>query len=151
MTTSYSASGIAAPDPGTTHVRTLRAFLKLDALASGLLGLLLVAASGQLATLLGLPTALLAPVGVFLVMFAVWVWRVGAPATPAPAAVRAIIFGNVLWVVASVIVAAAGWFSPTTLGTAFILVQAIAVAVFAGGQSAGLRRAGPPQPRGSDE
>jgi hypothetical protein len=140
MTTRISGAGSIERDRGVAAVRPLRAFLQIDALASGLLGVLLVAAGSQLTGWLGLPMALLVPTGVFLAAFAVWVWRVGSRPMPDRVAVRAIIVANVLWVLASAVVAATGWFSPTRLGVAFILLQAGAVAVFAAGQSAGLRR-----------
>lgn len=70
----------------------LRAALKLDAAASGAVGVLMLLAAGMvvgderpLVNLLGTPVALLAPAGLFLVAFAVFVWvsgtrrRVGGP------------------------------------------------------------------------
>jgi hypothetical protein len=123
-------------------VRGLRAFLKLDALASGGLGVLLAAAGGLLTDPLGLPTALLVPTGLFLVAYAGWLWYLATRPAVSPAAVRVVIAGNLLWIVASVTLVVAGWFSPTALGVGFVLAQAAAVAGFVAGQYAGLRRAG---------
>lgn len=140
MTTQRSETHVA--DVGRVDgVRALRACFKIDALASGLLGVLLAAASTLLADRLGLPVVLLVPAGLFLASFAVWVWYVAVRPTPARAGVRAVVVVNVLWVMASVVFVAAGWLSPTTLGTAFVLLQAAAVAIFAGMQYAALRRA----------
>jgi hypothetical protein len=48
---------------------------------------------------------------------------------------------NILWVIDSVVLVAAGWFALTVLGTVFVLVQALAVAIFADLEFVGLRRA----------
>ena len=55
-------------------------------------------------------------------------------------AVWAIIAFNLAWVVGSVVLVAAGWFELTVLGTAFVLLQAAAVALFACLEFVGLRR-----------
>lgn len=123
--------------------RMLRAFLKLDALASGLLGALLAAAGAVLAEVLGLPVALLVPAGLGLVAYAGWLWYVATRPTVPRGAAWAVILLNELWVVASVVVVVAGWFSLTALGTGFVLGQAVVVVGFAAGQFAALRRAGP--------
>jgi hypothetical protein len=125
------------------ELRMLRAVLKLDALASGSLGALLAAASVWLASVLGIPVALLVPVGIFLVAFAAWLWYVAGRPAPARPAVRTIIVANLLWVLASIAVVAASWLPLTGLGVVFVLAQGGAVAIFAGAQYAGLRRARP--------
>jgi hypothetical protein len=56
--------------PSTAGRRALRGVLRLDAAASGALGLSAAAAAGVLDTLLGLPAAMLTGVGVFLVVYA---------------------------------------------------------------------------------
>ena len=56
------------------------------------------------------------------------------------AGVWAVVLCNALWVVDSVLLLALGWVSPTALGSAFVLAQATAVAVFALAQYAGLQR-----------
>jgi hypothetical protein len=52
-----------------------------------------------------------------------------------------VVAGNLLWVAASAVAVVAGWWSPTGAGTAFLLLQAAAVTVFAELQVTGLRRA----------
>jgi hypothetical protein len=57
----------------------LRLVLKLDAVASGALGALSLAASPALDDLLGTPLALLVPVGAFLVAWAAALWVLASP------------------------------------------------------------------------
>jgi hypothetical protein len=122
--------------------RLLRLSLNLDALASGALGVLLAAAGAVLDELLGIPAATLVPVGVFLVVYAAALWYIGSRPQVSRPAVWVVVVGNLGWVAASVVAAAAGWWSPTALGTVVLLAQAAAVALFAELQFTGLRRAG---------
>jgi hypothetical protein len=122
--------------------RLLRLSLNLDALASGALGVLLAAAGAVLDGLLGIPAATLVPVGVFLVAYAAALWYIGSRPQVSRPAVWVVVVGNLGWVAASVVAAAAGWWSPTALGTVVLLAQAAAVALFAELQFTGLRRAG---------
>ncbi|MFW6039851.1 MAG: hypothetical protein ACOC9N_02105 [Gemmatimonadota bacterium] len=142
--TSRSAEPYATTVVRRNGVRTLRALLGLDAIASGALGVVLAAASGLLDDASGLPSTLLVPAGLLLVVFAAFVAYSATRPMPSRASVWAIVEMNVLWVLASVVIVMAGWFSPTTLGSAFVLLQATVVAVFAGGQYAALRRIGAP-------
>ena len=52
---------------------------------------------------------------------------------------RLVAAGNLLWVAASAVAVAAGWWSPTALGTGIVIAQAAAVALFAALQLTGLR------------
>src|SRR5687767_5344248 len=99
----------------------VRLALKLDAAASGALGLLAAVAAPVLDGLLGIPAALSVPLGLFLVAYAAAVWLTGTRARVSRTAVWTIIGLNVLWAVDSVAIVAAGWLSPTTLGVAFVL------------------------------
>jgi hypothetical protein len=126
---------------GADGDRPLRLALRLDAAASGALGVLLAAGGALLDGLLDIPTAVLVPVGAFLVLYAAGLWLVGSRPRVSRPAVRVVVAGNLGWVAASVVAAAAGWWSPTAAGTAFVLVQAAAVVVFAELQLSGLRRA----------
>ena len=118
----------------------LRLVLKLDAVASGALGALSLAAAPALDDLLGTPLALLVPVGAFLVVWAAALWVLASRSRISTMAVWAIIGLNVLYAVDAIVVVAAGWFPLTALGTAFVLAQAAAVALFAVLQFLGLRR-----------
>lgn len=140
MTVSIAQSGsphTAAADRSSL----LRLALKLDAVATGALAVLGLAAAPLLDSLLGTPARLLYPIGVFLLVYAAAVWRIGTrPQVSGPAA-WAVVVLNLVWVVASVATVLAGWLPLTTLGTAFVLVQAVAVLIFADLQYLGLRRA----------
>jgi hypothetical protein len=124
----------------------LRLALRLDAGASGAVGLLALVAAPALDGLLGTPRALLGPVGLVLVAYATLLWIMAVPAGVSQSLVWAVIVGNGLWVVASAAVVAAGWLPLTGLGVAVVLAQAAAVALVAALQLVGLRRARPAAP-----
>ena len=113
--------------------------LRLDAAASGAMGLLLALDAPALQALFGLPTPLLRAVGVFLVPFAAVLLVLAPRANRAPGLVRLIIAGNVLWIVASLVLIAATSATITLLGEAFVLGQAAAVALFVYLEVRGLR------------
>lgn len=141
MTTRQSWPEASRSEPAG-NARVLRAYLNLDAAASGLLGLLLaVLGWGVLVDLLGYPAGLLVPVGAFLVGYAAWLRYLATRPAVSRAGASVVIVGNLLWVAASVVLVVAGWFGPTALGVAFVLVQAVAVAGFASLQYSGLRKA----------
>lgn len=139
MATTQTSPSILA---GETRLEPVRVSLKLDALASGPLGVLMAATASWVGGLLGLPEALLVIVGILLVAFAASLWYAATRPAPARLAVRAIIAANLAWVAASAAVVVAGWLPLTVLGTGFILAQAAAVAALAGFQFVALRRAG---------
>jgi len=123
---------------------TLRFWMLADAVGSGATGLLLVAASGALAPMLGLPETLLRIAGaLFLPWAALAAWVGLRPANP-PRLVGAIVALNLVYVVDCMLFAlvARAWFgiAPTGLGIAFLLAQAGAVLAFSLGQWAGMRR-----------
>ena len=122
----------------TSTVRTLptgrpllRLSLKLDAVVTGANGAAYLAAAGPLSDLLGVPAGPLRGVGAFLIVFAGAVALLGAPPGPTALAVKAVIAINVLWAVDSVALAVLGGWSPTAVGTAWIVAQAGVVAGFA--------------------
>jgi len=117
----------------------LRRVLLLDAAASGGMGVLLLVAADSLGSLLGLPLNLVRSVGVFLVPFGVFLVWVATRRYALPAITRAIVIGNVLWVIASVWLLVSGLVKPTLLGEVFVLAQAAAVVVFAFLEYRGLR------------
>lgn len=115
----------------------LRPALVLDAAVSGANGLVYLAAAGPVGDLLGLSPALLRGIGA---AFLVWAALVALVArSPRRGAVTAIIVANAVWVVDSLVVAAAGWGDPTTTGTVWIVVQALVVAGFVALQLVGRR------------
>ena len=132
------------PMPAITLKSTplLRVALLGDAVASGATGLLLAAAAGPLATLLGMPGPLLRGAGLVLLPYVAFVAWAGTRAAPPRWAVRAAIALNLLWTADSALLLALGLVSPTTLGVAFVLAQALVVLGFAVAQWTALRRAG---------
>lgn len=136
MSTTTTAA-TATPDTQ----RTLRGVLRLDAAASGALGVAAAAGAGVLDSVLGLSTPLLLGVGVFLVVYAAGLVLLAArPAIPRPAT-WVVVLGNSAWVLMSVGLAVGAWEALTVLGAVVVLAQAAAVAVFADLQwASGLRR-----------
>jgi hypothetical protein len=125
------------PIPATKR-DLLRMALGLDAVVTGINGAVYLAAAGPVGDLLGLEPTLLRGLGAFLLAFAAFV---AVTATrPAQSAVLAIVAGNVIWAADSIVAAIAGWGSPSTAGTVWIVLQAIVVAAFAELQLIGLRR-----------
>ncbi|HEY8564937.1 MAG TPA: hypothetical protein VIL65_05510 [Beijerinckiaceae bacterium] len=122
----------------------LRGALVGDAAASGATGLLLLTAAGPLSGLLGLPAELLRFAGLILVPYAVFVLWAGTRPSLRRGLVLTIVALNAIWVVDSLALLASGWVTPTGLGTAFVIAQALVVGVFAEAQFIGLRRSSAP-------
>jgi hypothetical protein len=119
----------------------LRKALALDAVASGAMALLLIVAAHALSGFFGLSAGLLRGIGVVLLPWvALLAWTTTKP-RPSRGLVLAIVGANVAWVAASAWLPLSGLMSPTTLGTAFVVAQAVSVAVFADLQWMGLRQA----------
>ncbi|GAB2767161.1 hypothetical protein [Amycolatopsis magusensis] len=117
----------------------LRNVLRMDALASGALGLLLAALCAVVEEPLGIPMTLSLVVGIGLVGWAAFVGWASAGLRPGP--VREVISVNVLYVLGSVAYAIFGGL--TGLGVTFVLVQAAAVLGLTVLQVAGLPAARP--------
>ena len=119
----------------------LRRALWADAVASGGTGLLLIAAAGPLAGLLGLNAEFLRPVGIgFLPWAALLVWLATRADIPRRIAWGVVIL-NVLYAIDSLLLLVTGWVQLTTLGYLFVVAQALAVGGLAELQYFGLRRA----------
>ena len=115
----------------------LRTSLRLDAVASGGLGALLLATAGVLDEPLGLPVGLTLAVGGVLLGWSGLVGWISVGASRSLA--KEVVAGNVAWVAASALFAASGWVELTGLGVAFVVAQAGAVAALTCLQVAGLR------------
>lgn len=122
--------------------RLLRQALLADAAMSGAAGLLMATAAAPLGGLLDLPVALLRGAGLVLLPFAAFLGWLAGGRSLTRTTVRLVVAVNVLWTVESLALLA-GWLAPNTLGTAFVLVQALAVALLAMAQHQGLRRSLP--------
>lgn len=119
--------------------RFLRLALRLDAAASGTLGVVSLVAAPGLSDLLGPGAGALRGIGAFLVAYAAGlVLLAGLRSVPRPAA-WAVVAGNAAWAVGTGVIAFAVH-DLTAAGTAVVLAQAVAVAVFADLQWVGLRR-----------
>ena len=114
----------------------LRLVLKVDAIVTGANGAAYLAVAGPLEDLLGIDPAIQRSIGAFLLVFATGVWLAATRPAISRSAVLAIASANALWVIASLVFAAAGASSPTTAGTVWILLQALVVGAFATLQAA---------------
>ena len=120
--------------------RLLRSVLIADAASTLGAGALHLLFTPQLTQLMNLPTALLTSTGVFMLAYAAVVGFV-ATRDPLPRPViRLLAAGNFGWAVASVALLASGLIAPTSLGLAWVLMQAGLVAVLAELQWMGSRR-----------
>ena len=125
------------------HPRFLSRVLLVDAVATGATAILLVLGAEFLQPLLQLPVALLRGAGLFLLPFVACVAALSRMAQVPQRAMAAVVAINAAWVVASVWLVVGGPFQPSVLGTAFVLMQAAVVAIFAELGWFGLRAARP--------
>jgi hypothetical protein len=116
----------------------LQRMLIADAIISGITGVALLLGAGPLSAWLSVPVALLRVSGAILIPFAAMVLLFSAAISPAR--VWTVIGLNFAWVAASALVLVTGWIQPNTLGIAFVIAQAVAVALLAELQFTGLRR-----------
>jgi hypothetical protein len=124
------------------QITLLRLALLADAAATAATGLLMAGAATMLAQITGIPAAFSLPVGLGLVAFAAFVGWVGRRAPTSRSLAMLVVALNALWVVGSIVVLVTGLFPLTLLGTAFVIVQAVAVGALALLQQAGLVAAG---------
>lgn len=122
----------------------LRRAIVGDAVITGAMAVLLVAAAGFLAPLLNLPDVFLREVGVFLVIYAALVGFLGSRKLMPKLAVCLVIGANALWAIDSIVLLFTGWVQPNALGQAFVMAQAVAVGVIAELQYIGFKRSEAP-------
>ena len=122
----------------------LRRAIVGDAVITGAMAVLLVAAAGILSPMLNLPEALLRETGIFLIVYAALVGFLGSRALMPKLAVCLVMGANALWAVDSIALLFTGWVQPNMLGQAFVVAQAAAVAVIAELQFIGLKRSETP-------
>jgi hypothetical protein len=118
----------------------LRQVLFIDAAVSGSAGLLMAAGAPFLSPLLGLPAGLLFWAGVALFPFVALLVAVARRNEASRIVIIDIIAINAMWVAASLGLLVSGAVAPTLLGYAFVIAQALAVALLAGLQFAGQRQ-----------
>jgi hypothetical protein len=117
----------------------LRYALAADAVASGSTGLLLALGAGPLSGLFEMPEAFLRGAGLALLPFAALIAFMARRETLARATVLAVVVVNALWVADSCALLMTGWLTPSLIGSAFVIAQALAVGLLALAQYAGLR------------
>lgn len=118
----------------------LRRVLLADAAASAATGLLMLFGAGVLEQYLGLPRSLLLYAGLGLLPFAALVAYLATRENLSRKGVWAVIICNAVWVAESVLLLFSGWVEPTRLGQAFVIAQALVVALFAEVEYFGLRK-----------
>lgn len=118
----------------------LRRVLLLDAVASGAMGVGLLLLAATLAPLLELPEALLREAGIVLIPFAAFVGFLSTREHPSRIGVWLVISANAIWTIDSIALSFTSFVAPNAFGHAFIIVQAIAVGVFAELEYLGLRK-----------
>lgn len=119
---------------------TLRQAVMLDAVVTGISGVLFALGAGFLADWLGIAAAELRLMGLVLVPYAVYAAFVGMRPIISRKAVWSLIIINTIWAVDSIVVLLAGWITPTALGIGYVVLQALIVFGFAVLQYAGLRQ-----------
>lgn len=123
-----------------TITKFLRNTLHADALVSGAAACLMIVGAPLLSPLLELPSNLLVGAGLVLVPFVAMLVVIARRPQVSKLVLVDIIAINALWVVASFALLVFGPVAPNALGIAFVVAQAIAVALFAELQFVGLRR-----------
>jgi hypothetical protein len=118
----------------------LRRMLLADAVISGATGLVMLAGASLLDHLLGIPAALLRYAGLALLPFSAMVWQLSRRAPISRPSVLTVVGLNAGWVAGSVLLLVSGWIDPTSIGGAFVILQAVVVAAFAELQYTALRR-----------
>lgn len=123
--------------------RLLTFALTADAVASGAVAALQLAAASSLHPVLRLPHALLVESGVFLVAYTLLLIVLArSPRVPA-ALVGLIVAGNVGWAIGCLALPALGVLNPSALGIGFLAVQALTVLLFAALEWQGLKTSSP--------
>ena len=118
----------------------LRYVLFADAATCTIMGLALTLGTSMLTGLTGLPADLMIYAGVGLFPFVALLIYLATRREVSAAAIWTVVIINVLWTLASFLLLASGWVTPTAFGYAFVAVQAIGVAGFAFLEYLGLRQ-----------
>lgn len=117
----------------------LRRVLLADALSCLATAVVQLAFTDTLSSLLRLPAGLLSATGAFLLAYAALAAFVGTRRPVPRGWVGLFVAGNAGWAVGCIALLAGGWLSPSALGNAWVLAQAVTVAVLAELQWMGLR------------
>jgi hypothetical protein len=117
--------------------------LLVDAATCVTMGILLTLAAGTIGRITQIPPALLFYAGLVLFPIGAFMAVVATRPTISPAAVRLIVLGNLAWVAASLLILVGGWIAPNTIGSIFVMSQALVVAALALLEHGALRAAFP--------
>ncbi|MPR11355.1 hypothetical protein [Microvirga tunisiensis] len=120
----------------------LRQALVADATTSAAFGLMMLIGAGPLSGIFGLPEMLLRIAGLVLLPYAAFIGWLGLREQIQKPIAWAVVLGNALWAVDSLMLLVSGWVSPTSAGYAFVIAQALVVLMYAEFQIIGLRRSG---------
>jgi hypothetical protein len=120
--------------------RFLKHALIADAIVSGGVAVLQLAAAPVLSPMLSLPRVTLVDTGVFLVAYTALLMVLATRSRVRIWLISAVVVGNVLWAIGCGGLLLTGTLSPNALGVAYVLLQVIAVLGFAGWEYAGLMR-----------
>lgn len=121
--------------------RLLRLSLGADALVSGAVALLHVAAAPSMAAATKLPHGLILGSGLFLIGYVLMLAVMARAPRLWASLVWLVIVGNLIWAVESLSLAAGAMgVAPNGLGIAWLLIHALTVSVFAALSFVGLRR-----------
>ncbi len=120
--------------------RFLSRVMWADAVSCAATGALQLSFTGALASLTGLPVALLVGTGVFLLVYAAAAAAMASRRTPPRSLIGLVVAGNFGWAAACVALVASGAVAVTGLGMAWVIAQAITVVLLAELQWTGLRR-----------
>ena len=140
-TQAHALPGAEAAATARSRDGLLRGALRVDALASGATGIAYLVAAGPIGELLGLPSGFLRAVGAFSVVYAAFAWFQASRPRVSLGTSTFIAIGNLVYCAASIALVVAGWHSPTTTGSVWIVLQGLLVAGFADAQLLGVRRA----------
>lgn len=121
----------------------LKNTLLLDAVVSGAAAVLMAVGAGLLGPFLNLPVSLLFWAGIVLLPWVALLVVLSRRPSLSRMVLLDVVLVNVAWVVASIGILAFGFVEPNMLGVAFVVAQALAVALFAVLQYAALRQARP--------
>jgi hypothetical protein len=132
-------TAISTPKLGVAKDSFLRLALRVDATASGLMGIASVLLARRLAELSGTPVAFEYAVGAFYLAFAAGVFVLAAQPSVKRAGI-VIAAGNVVYSVATVVFVLADAFGLTTAGVVLTLASGVYTLVMAELQYQGVRR-----------
>jgi hypothetical protein len=122
-------------------MKTLKNVLLVNAVSSGVTGIGLLAFSPTVAILFGVPSPFpVTSVGIFLIVFAVFVFIEGRRSAPQVSRVKVIVALDTIWVVASLFIVALQLFELTLIGYFAMGAVALWVATMAYLQNNGIRQ-----------